>query len=72
MTLWANRMGTAPADALMAFTASLAFDKRLATSDVRGSVAHVHGLLKAGILTPEEADSLVEALRQVGTELTDG
>jgi argininosuccinate lyase len=62
-------MGTAPADALMAFTASLVFDKRLAASDVRGSVAHVHGLLKAGILTDEEADSLVEALGQVGAEL---
>ena len=69
MTLWANRMSSAPADALMAFTASLAFDKRLASSDVRGSGAHVHGLLRAGILTAAEADSLVDALVQVGAEL---
>ena len=69
MTLWANRMGAAPADALMAFTASLAFDKRLASSDVKGSIAHVHGLLRAGILTDAEADSLVKALQQVGDEL---
>ena len=47
-------MGAAPADALMAFTASLAFDKRLAASDVRGSIAHVHGLVRAAILTAEE------------------
>jgi argininosuccinate lyase len=53
----------------MAFTASLAFDKRLAGSDVKGSIAHVHGLLRAGILTEAEADSLVKALRQVGDEL---
>ena len=72
MTLWANRMGTAPADALMAFTASLAFDRRLAASDVRGSTAHVHGLLRAGILTAEEAGSLVGALEQAGAELADG
>ena len=69
MTLWANRMGAAPADALMAFTASLAFDKRLAASDVRGSIAHVHGLSRAGIITATEAASLVEALGQVGAEL---
>ena len=69
MTLWVNRMGAAPADALMAFTASLAFDKRLASSDVKGSIAHVHGLLRAGILTDAEADSLVKALQQVGDEL---
>jgi len=62
-------MGAAPADALMAFTASLAFDKRLASSDVKGSIAHVHGLLRAGILTDAEADSLVKALQQVGDEL---
>ncbi len=72
MTLWANRMGTAPADALMAFTASLAFDKRLAASDVKGSIAHVHGLLRAGMLTAEEAGSLVDALEQAGAELADG
>jgi len=69
VTLWVNRMGAAPADALMAFTASLAFDKRLASSDVKGSIAHVHGLLRAGILTDAEADSLVKALQQVGDEL---
>jgi len=62
-------MGSGPADALMAFTASLAFDKRLAPHDVRGSIAHVHGLMKAGIVTSEEADELVAALNQVGSEL---
>jgi len=69
VTLWANRMGAAPADALMAFTASLAFDRRLAVSDVRGSIAHVHGLSRAGLLTDPETDLLVKALRQVGDEL---
>lgn len=69
MTLWAKRMGTAPAEVLMAFTASLSFDKRLGSSDVKGSIAHVHGLLRAGILTADEAESLVGALEQVGAEL---
>lgn len=72
MTLWGHRMGTGPAEALMAFTASLSFDKRLAASDVRGSVAHVHGLAKAGIVTNEEAESLLDALKQVGDELAGG
>jgi argininosuccinate lyase len=72
VTLWGSRMGAAPAKALMAFTASLAFDKRLATSDVKGSIAHVHGLLRAGILTTAESVSLVEALNEVAGELTSG
>jgi argininosuccinate lyase len=65
-------MGTAPADALMAFTASLSFDKRLAASDVKGSIAHVHGLLRAKILTEDEATALVSALEQAGEELGGG
>jgi argininosuccinate lyase len=65
-------MGTAPADVLMAFTASLAFDKRLGASDVRGSIAHVHGLLRAGILTSEESEALVDALEKLGAELANG
>ncbi len=65
-------MGVAPASALMAFTASLSFDKRLGQSDVRGSVAHVHGLLRAGILTVAESEALVDALRLVDAELETG
>jgi argininosuccinate lyase len=65
-------MGTAPAKGLMGFTASLRFDKRLASSDLRASVAHVHGLLRAGILTVAEAACLTAALEQVGAELLTG
>ena len=72
MTLWANRMAAPPADTMMAFTASLSFDRRLAESDVEGSIAHVRGLAKAGILTRAEADQLVEALSRTGGELADG
>jgi argininosuccinate lyase len=65
-------MGVPPAEEMMAFTASLSFDKRLAPSDVEGSIAHVHGLGKAGILQPEEVEQLVEALRRTGDELAAG
>jgi len=65
-------MGSAPAGALLAFTASLSFDRRLADSDVKGSIAHVHGLMRAGILTGAEADALVAALEQTAGELSSG
>jgi len=51
MRLWEGRLGESPADALMAFTASLAFDRRLAVDDLAGSRSHVRGLAKAGLLT---------------------
>ena len=69
MRLWEGRFERAPADDLMAFTASLSFDRRLALDDVAGSVAHVRGLGRAGILTGEEVSILLAALQHVEEEL---
>jgi argininosuccinate lyase len=65
-------MAAPPADALMAFTASLSFDRRLAEDDLAGTAAHVRGLERAGVLEPAEASSLLEALERVGEELRGG
>ena len=46
-TLWHGRFDEDPAESLLAFTASLAFDQRLARADVAGSRAHVRGLGRA-------------------------
>ncbi len=72
MTLWERRLSEQPADALMAFTASIAFDRRLATDDLAGSRAHVRGLHHAGVLTEQEMGILLAALNRVEDELTDG
>ncbi|MDQ3574824.1 MAG: argininosuccinate lyase [Actinomycetota bacterium] len=69
MTLWGGRLGSEPADALMAFTASVSFDRRLAADDVAASKAHVRGLGRGGILTGEETEILVAALQRVAEEL---
>ena len=72
MTLWNNRFGAEPADELMAFTASLPFDSRLAADDVTASRAHVRGLGRAGLLSEEEVGILLIALDHVGGELEQG
>ena len=54
-TLWHGRFGSGPAEELMAFTASLPFDQRLAGDDIAGSRAHVRGLVRAGLLDGDEA-----------------
>ncbi len=72
MTLWAPRMGVPPAEDMMAFTASLSFDRRLAPSDIQGSMAHVRGLGRAGILDAEETTALLDALQRAGDELSRG
>jgi argininosuccinate lyase len=65
-------MGVPPAEDMMAFTASLSFDRRLAPSDIQGSMAHVRGLGRAGILDAEETTALLDALQRAGDELSRG
>jgi len=72
VTLWAKRTGVPPAPAMMAFSASLPFDRRLAADDVAASIAHVHGLGRAGILEEAEVAALVAALETVRAEIEGG
>jgi argininosuccinate lyase len=68
-TLWHGRFASGPADALLAYTVSLPFDRRLWRDDIAGSRAHVGGLARAGLLTSEEEAAILDALDQVETEL---
>src|ERR1700689_2702494 len=70
MTLWAPRRGVPPAEGMMAFPASLSVDRRLAPSDIEGSMAHVRGLGRVGILDADETTVLLEALQRTGDELS--
>jgi argininosuccinate lyase len=69
-TLWHGRFEGGPADALMAFTASLAVDRRLWRDDIAGSRAHVRGLARAGLLDAGERDAVLAALSTVEQELS--
>jgi len=71
-TLWHGRFEGGPAPELLAFSESLSFDQRLAVDDVAGSRAHVRGLIRAEILTPEEGTVVLAALDRVEVELVDG
>jgi argininosuccinate lyase len=48
--------------AFLAWQTSLPVDRRLLDVDVRGSIAHVEGLVAGGLLTREEGDTLQAAL----------
>ncbi|MFZ9629457.1 MAG: argininosuccinate lyase [Ilumatobacteraceae bacterium] len=71
-TLWHGRFEAGPADSLMAFTESLSFDRRLWLDDITGSLAHVAGLVAAGLLSDSEGAAVTGALHQVSAELLDG
>ncbi len=62
-----------PTDKLVeAFTVSVASDLRMAPQDILGSIAHVHALGRARLLTPAETSRIERGLRAIGRELKDG
>jgi argininosuccinate lyase len=72
MTLWGGRF-TEETDVLMRrFGDSIGFDRRLYAADIRGSVAYAGGLARAGLITAEERDRLIDGLEQVRTEFEVG
>jgi argininosuccinate lyase len=71
-TLWHGRFEGGPAPELLAFSESRSFDHRLAGDDIEGSRAHVRGLIRASILTPEEGSAVLAALDRTEVELGDG
>jgi argininosuccinate lyase len=68
-TLWHGRFDERPAASLMAYTESLSFDRRLWLDDITGSIAHVGGLVAAGLLSADEGAAVTEALAQVADEI---
>ena len=71
-TLWQGRFASGPADALLAFTSSLAFDRRLAPDDLTGSRAHVRMLGRTRLITADEMTVILAALDTVDQELSAG
>jgi argininosuccinate lyase len=72
MKAWGGRFSEAP-DALAAdFGRSIEVDAELALDDLTGSIAHVHGLERTGLLTADEARVLVDGLHALADEVRAG
>jgi argininosuccinate lyase len=57
---------------MMDYTQSIDFDQRLALFDIEGSLAHVRGLGRAGVLPQVEVEVLLSALTDVRNEFIRG
>jgi argininosuccinate lyase len=71
MKLWGGRFETGPSEVFEQFSGSLRFDKKLVAADVEGSQAFALALSRAGILTPDEAATLIAAFQGIGEEARD-
>lgn len=72
MKLWSGRF-TKQTDKLTEdFNASVAFDSRMYTQDIRGSIAHASMLAKQGIISFAEGEQIIAALKEIEQEIADG
>jgi argininosuccinate lyase len=69
---WSGRFGEPVSDLVQRFTASIAFDQRLAEFDIEGSAAHARMLLAAGIIAKTDLAAIEKGLAQIRGEIRAG
>ena len=72
MTLWGGAFSQPTDDAVRTLNDSLRFDWRLYDADITGSIAWAQALVRAGVLSQAECDTLTAGLEQVRAEFATG
>ncbi len=69
---WGGRFTEEPSAIAAEFSASVAFDQRLASQDIRGSKAHANMLAARGIISASDAAEIVKGLDQIQGDIERG
>ena len=72
MRVWGGRFSEENDERVANFTRSIDIDRELAADDIAGSIAHVRGLARAGLLTEDELRALVDGLTALAEEVAAG
>ena len=70
--MWGGRFESGPAQIMREITPSIDFDKRLAGEDLAGSRAHVRMLAVQGIIAKADAETILNGLDQIESEIAEG
>lgn len=70
--LWGGRFSGQADEDLRALNDSLDFDRRMYAQDIAGSIAYARAIAAAGVITPDEADQIIQGLNQVKAEMESG
>ena len=68
MSLWGGRFSEPSDEDLRLLNDSIEFDHVLYAEDIEGSMAYARALAQAGVLRADEAEAIIEGLRQVRRE----
>ncbi len=69
---WSARFSEPVADLVKRYTASVDFDKRLASFDIAGSLAHADMLHAVGLLSASDLQAIQGGMQQIQTEIDQG
>ncbi len=69
---WSARFSEPVAELVKRYTASVAFDQRLAQYDIQGSLAHAKMLTKIGILSEQDLQAIIQGLTTILNEINEG
>ena len=70
--MWGGRFASGPAAIMEEINASIGFDKKLFSEDIRGSIAHATMLAHQGIITDADKDQIVAGLTTIHGEIESG
>lgn len=72
MKLWGGRFTKQTDELVHNFNASISFDQRLYSYDIKGSIAHVKMLAKQSIITKEESTMIIQGLENILKDIETG
>ena len=72
MALWGGRFAQGPEGSVFALSRSVHFDWRLAPYDLRSSMAHLAILKKSALISPQDAELIHAALKELMQQVSDG
>src|SRR5580765_3114657 len=72
MRLWGGRFSEESDERVAEFGRSIDIDREMALDDLDGSLAHVRGLGRAGILTDDEVATLIAGLADLRRDVETG
>lgn len=70
--LWGGRFSEDTDQKVDDFNSSIRFDQRMYKEDIRGSIAHAKMLGNQGIIAKEDADLIVQTLREIESDIASG
>jgi len=69
---WSARFNEPLSEIVKRYTASVAFDQRLADADIKASLAHAQMLSERGIITNDDFNAIVEGMARIRAEIDRG